>query len=153
MAWDKLPEDLRLSLTTGDDAVKTGRAARKRAFTLIELLVVLAILAMLAGIVGPRVMSQFGKGKHDAAVTQIGNLKKALELHYLGAGKYPQTLEELTKGMDGNKSILPKLPKDPWKNPYHYSFPGEHGDFDIISYGADGSPGGEGESKDINSWD
>ncbi len=121
-------------------------------FTLLELLVVLAILAMLAGLVGPRVMDQFGKGKHDAAVAQIGSLKGALDLYRLDAGRYPQSLEELTKGANGGKPVLDKLPKDPWGNLYQYRFPGEHGDFDIVSYGADGSPGGEGESKDITSW-
>jgi len=121
-------------------------------FTLLELLVVLAILAMLAGLVGPRVMDQFGKGKHDAAVAQIGSLKGALDLYRLDAGRYPQSLEELTKGVNGGKPVLDKLPKDPWGNAYQYRFPGEHGDFDIVSYGADGSPGGEGESKDITSW-
>lgn len=122
-------------------------------FTLLELLVVLAILAMLAGLVGPKVMDQFGKGKQNAAIAQIGSLKGALEQYRLDASNYPQSLEELTKGVNGQRPILPKLPKDPWGNPYQYRFPGEHGDFDIVSYGSDNSPGGDGEAKDINSWD
>ena len=122
-------------------------------FTLLELLVVLAILAMLAGLVGPKVMDQFGKGKHDAAIAQIGSLKGALDLYRLDAGNYPQSLEALTKGANGSRPVLDKLPKDPWGNPYQYRFPGEHGDFDIVSYGSDNSPGGDGEAKDINSWD
>ncbi|WP_456415609.1 type II secretion system major pseudopilin GspG [Thiolapillus sp.] len=130
--------------------IKTYRS--NAGFTLLELLVVLAILAMLAGLVGPRVMDQFGKGKHDAAVAQIGSLKGALDLYRLDAGRYPQSLEELTKGVNGGKPVLDKVPKDPWGRDYQYRFPGEHGDFDIVSYGADGSPGGEGESKDITSW-
>lgn len=131
--------------------IKTYRS--NAGFTLLELLVVLAILAMLAGLVGPKVMEQFGRGKHDAAVAQIGNLKSALELYKLDSGNYPQSLDALTKGANGAKSVLDKLPKDPWGNDYHYRFPGEHGDYDIVSYGADGGPGGEGESRDINSWD
>ena len=122
-------------------------------FTLLELLVVLAILAMLAGLVAPKVMQQFGKGKHDAAVAQIGNLKSALELYKLDAMNYPQSLDTLTKGVNGNKSVLDKLPKDPWGNNYQYRFPGEHGDYDIVSYGSDGQPGGEGEARDITSWE
>lgn len=131
--------------------IKTYRS--NAGFTLLELLVVLAILAMLAGLVGPKVMEQFGRGKHDAAVAQIGNLKSALELYKLDSGNYPQSMEALTKGANGAKSVLDKLPKDPWGNDYHYRFPGEHGDYDIVSYGADGGSGGEGESRDINSWD
>ncbi len=131
--------------------IKTYRS--NAGFTLLELLVVLAILAMLAGLVGPKVMEQFGRGKHDAAVAQIGNLKSALELYKLDSGNYPQSLDALTKGANGAKSVLDKLPKDPWGNDYHYRFPGEHGDYDIVSYGADGDPGGEGETRDINSWD
>ncbi len=131
--------------------IKTYRS--NAGFTLLELLVVLAILAMLAGLVGPKVMEQFGRGKHDAAVAQIGNLKSALELYKLDSGNYPQSMEALTKGANGAKPVLDKLPKDPWGNDYHYRFPGEHGDYDIVSYGADGGPGGEGESRDINSWD
>jgi general secretion pathway protein G len=131
--------------------IKTYRS--NAGFTLLELLVVLAILAMLAGLVGPKIMEQFGRGKHDAAVAQIGNLKSALELYKLDSGNYPQSLEALTKGANGAKSVLDKLPKDPWGNDYHYRFPGEHGDYDIVSYGADGGSGGEGESRDINSWD
>ncbi|HDK38101.1 MAG TPA: type II secretion system protein GspG [Thiolapillus brandeum] len=133
--------------------MKIKTSGNHAGFTLLELLVVLAILAMLAGLVGPRIMNQFGKGKQDAAVAQIGNLKSALELYKLDAMNYPQSLEALTQGVNGNKPILDKLPKDPWGNDYHYRFPGEHGDYDIVSYGADGSPGGEGESRDITSWE
>lgn len=131
--------------------IKTHRS--NAGFTLLELLVVLAILAMLAGLVGPRVMDQFGKGKQDAAIAQIGNLKSSLELYKLDAGNYPQSLEALTKGTSGGKPVLSKLPKDPWGNAYQYRFPGEHDDYDIVSYGSDKAPGGEGEARDINSWD
>ncbi|HIE53986.1 MAG TPA: type II secretion system protein GspG [Chromatiaceae bacterium] len=126
-------------------------------FTLIELLVVLAILAMLAGLVGPRVMDALGSSKSKAARVQIEDLSAALDMYRLDVGNYPQSLNALVEpaGDNWNGPYLKKkkVPKDPWGNDYQYRFPGEHGDFDLLSWGADGQPGGEGDNKDIVSWE
>ncbi|MCG7871462.1 MAG: type II secretion system major pseudopilin GspG [Candidatus Thiodiazotropha lotti] len=133
-----------------------------RGFTLIELLVVMAILAMLAGLVGPRVMSALGESKSKTARIQIEELSAALDIYRLDTGNYPrgeQGLEALVQRVDGldnwNGPYLKKtkLPKDPWGTAYIYRYPGEHGDYDLYSLGADGVEGGEGEAKDINGWE
>jgi general secretion pathway protein G len=138
-----------------------GRAST-RGFTLIELLVVMAILAMLAGLVGPRVMSALGESKSKTARVQIEELAAALDIYRLDTGNYPrgeQGLLALVQKVDGldnwNGPYLkkPKLPKDPWGADYIYRFPGQHGDYDLLSLGADGVEGGEGEAKDINGWE
>ena len=130
---------------------------RNRGFTLIELLVVLAILAMLAGLVGPKVMDALGSSKSKAAKVQIEDLSAALDMYRLDVGNYPKELNALVEGNGSNWNgpylKKKKLPKDPWGNDYVYRFPGEHGDFDIVSYGADGQPGGDGDNRDITSWD
>jgi general secretion pathway protein G len=138
-----------------------GRAST-RGFTLIELLVVMPILAMLAGLVGPRVMSALGESKSKTARVQIEELAAALDIYRLDTGNYPrgeQGLLALVQKVDGldnwNGPYLkkPKLPKDPWGADYIYRFPGQHGDYDLLSLGADGVEGGEGEAKDINGWE
>ncbi len=130
---------------------------KNRGFTLIELLVVLAILAMLAGLVGPQVMKALGSAKPKAAKVQIEDLGAALDMYHLDVGGYPKNLAGLVEstGSKWNGPYLKKkqLPKDPWGNDYEYRFPGEHGPYDIISYGSDGAPGGEGEKKDVVSWE
>ena len=132
----------------------------RKGFTLIELLVVMVILAMLAAIVGPKLFTKVGKGKQAAAKTQIEMLGQALDSYRLDTGHYPNTSQGLNalitnpgvEGWDG--SYLKKtLPNDPWMKPYQYQSPGTHGDYDLFSYGADGAPGGEGENKDVNSWE
>ncbi|MEW8498002.1 MAG: type II secretion system major pseudopilin GspG [Candidatus Thiodiazotropha taylori] len=133
--------------------------ASARGFTLIELLVVMAILAMLAGLVGPRVMSALGESKSKTARVQIEELSAALDIYRLDTGNYPrgeQGLEARVDGLDNwNGPYLKKtrLPKDPWGAAYIYRYPGEHGDYDLYSLGADGVEGGEGEAKDINGWE
>ena len=132
----------------------------RKGFTLIELLVVMVILAMLAAIVGPKLFGKVGKGKQSAAKTQIEMLGQALDSYRLDTGRYPTTSEGLQaletnpgdQGWDG-PYLKKALPVDPWKNQYQYQAPGTHGDYDLFSYGADGSPGGEGENKDVNSWE
>jgi general secretion pathway protein G len=131
-----------------------------KGFTLIELLVVMVILAMLAAIVGPKLFTKVGKGKQSAAKTQIEMLGQALDSYRLDVGQYPNTSQGLNafetnpgvEGWDG-PYLKKKLPIDPWGKPYQYQSPGTHGDYDLFSYGADGAPGGEGENKDINSWE
>ncbi len=131
-------------------------------FTLIELLVVLVILGMLAGLVGPRIMKQLETAKSGTAKLQIEDLGAGLDIFYLDNGRYPNTQEGLNalvqkpSGFDNwNGPYLKKknVPKDPWSNEYQYQSPGENGEYDLYSYGADKQPGGEGKNKDINSWE
>ncbi len=136
------------------------RIKNRRGFTLIELLVVMVILGLLAALVGPRMFGHVGAANQKAAKTQIEMLGQALDAFRLDVGRYPTTTEGLNAlvtnpGVEGwSGPYLKKgLPNDPWKRPYVYQSPGVHGDYDLVSYGADGAPGGEGENKDINSWE
>ncbi len=131
-------------------------------FTLIELLVVLVILGMIAGLVGPQIMKQLGTAKFGTAKLQIEDLGAGLDLFYLDNGRYPSTQEgmnalvEKPSGFDNwNGPYLKKkkIPKDPWSNDYQYQSPGQNGEYDLYSYGADSQPGGNGKNKDINSWE
>ncbi|MCO5357289.1 type II secretion system major pseudopilin GspG [Acidovorax kalamii] len=126
-----------------------------RGFTLIELLVVLAILTLLAGLVGPRVLGQLGGAKAKTAAVQIADLDKSLELFKLDVGRYPTSeegLEALVKkpgsvnGWNG-PYLKGGVPSDPWNHPYRYANSG--GAIQILSLGADGAPGGDGENADI----
>lgn len=123
-----------------------------KGFTLIELLVVLAILGMLAALVGPAIFSNLGKGQRATAASQISNLESALDTYRLDVGRYPETLSGLIENDTGRDSwngpyLRGALPKDPWDNDYFYQ-PGDK-DFVLMSYGQDGAPGGEGDDADI----
>jgi general secretion pathway protein G len=133
-----------------------------RGFTLVELLVVLAILGLLAGLVGPQVMKFLGGSKTKTAALQIHDLGATLDLYRLEIGNYPSTdqgLEALVRqpgnAPNWNGPYLKKsdVPKDPWGNEYQYRAPGQNGAFDIWSLGADNREGGEGEDKDVTSWE
>jgi general secretion pathway protein G len=139
---------------------------REAGFTLIELMVVVIILGILAGLVVPRIMERPGQAKQTKARIQIESLETALKLYKLDSGRYPDTeqgIEALVQMPE--TGIVPKnwraggylekgrLPLDPWGNAFVYLSPGARGDYDIICYGADGVPGGEGEDQDINNWE
>ena len=134
-------------------------AAGKKGFTLVELLVVMAIIALLASLVGPQLFPKLGKGKQSAAKAQIELLGQALDQFRLDVGRYPTTQEGLN-ALQVNPGIgnwegpyLKKgLPNDPWARPYNYQCPGTNGEYDLFSYGRDGAAGGEGEDKDVMSW-
>ena len=136
------------------------RKRKEHGFTLIELLIVMVILGLLAALVGPRMFGKVGKSKQKAAKAQISLFETSLDTYRLDVGKYPTTDHGLkalrVKPEDLEKWDGPYLPKDvpvdPWGKEYVYISPGEHGDFDIVSMGADGNPGGEGEDMDIVSW-
>jgi general secretion pathway protein G len=127
---------------------------------LIELIVVLVILGLLATVVGPKVMDRLGRGKSEIAKLQIDQLEGALGLFRFDVGRYPSTAEGMAALID-NPGIenwagpyLDKrtLPKDPWGREYEYRAPGQYGDFDLYSLGADGMEGGEDDSADVTSW-
>ena len=133
-----------------------------KGFTLIELLVVMMILGLLAGIVGPQVMKYVGDSKSKTARIQIEDLSASLDLFLLDTGRYPTTdegLQVLVSAVQGvqnwNGPYLKKqrLPLDPWGHDYIYRYPGEHGAYDLYTLGADNAAGGDGESKDISSWE
>lgn len=118
-------------------------------FTLIELLVVMVIIGLLAALVVPKFFGHVDKAMQQDAQAQIELLGQALDLYRLENHKYPNTDE----GLQAIASYLKKeLPKDPWGNKFEYRSPGEHGDYDLISYGADSVEGGEDNNRDIVSW-
>ena len=118
-------------------------------FTLIELLVVMVIIGLLAALVVPKFFGHVDKAMQQDTQAQIELLGQALDLYRLENHKYPNTDE----GLKAIASYLKKeIPKDPWGNNYAYSSPGEHGDYDLVSYGADSIEGGEGNNRDIVSW-
>lgn len=139
-------------------------ASSQKGFTLIEIMIVIVILGILAGLIVPRIMNEPDKARVVKAKLQIQNLSMALKKFKMDNGFYPSTeqgLEALVKKpvvgrIPKNyppKGYLSKVPKDPWGNDYIYICPGEHADFEIISYGADGKEGGEGFDADIKSYE
>jgi general secretion pathway protein G len=131
---------------------------RRRGFTLLELLVVLLIIALLAGYVGPKLFGEVGKARSKTAASQMKGIESALDRYRLDTGHYPSTEAGLpalmsnvgnSPGWDG-PYMSSAIPNDPWGKPYIYRSPGEGGkDYDLMTYGADGKPGGSGEDADI----
>lgn len=136
------------------------RPAISRGFTLLELLVVMVIIGLLASYVGPRYFAQVGKSEVKTAMAQINALGKALDQYRLDTGRYPTTEQGLSALMtrpaneprwDG-PYLKKHVPPDPWGHPYVYKQPGDHSEYDLLSYGNDGQPGGSGEAADIVNW-
>lgn len=147
---------------------KAGRLTRQdeRGFTLIELMVVIVILGILAGMIVPKIMDRPEEARRTKAEIDIGALSQSLKMYKLDNGKYPTTDQGLQalieppstgqlakKWREGGYLDKNTVPKDPWENDYIYISPGNHGDFDLMSYGPDNEAGGEGMDADINSWE
>jgi len=143
--------------------LRAPHASRGRGFTLIEVMVVVAILAILAAVVVPRIMDEPGKARQARAQQDIRAIENALDMYRLDNFRYPssdQGLEALVEAPGSGPEppnykeggYLRSLPEDPWGNPYQYANPGEHGEIDVYSLGANGRPGGEGEDAVIGNW-
>ncbi len=137
---------------------------KKAGFTLIEVLVVVVILGILATIIVPRIMGRPEEARRVKAQVDIKSIETALSMYKIDNGSYPSTEQGLAalvkKPTTGDiprkwreKGYLAKVPKDPWGNEYVYLSPGSSGDYDLMSYGSDGEPGGEGKYADVNSWE
>ena len=139
---------------------KKNKLKFQRGFTLLELLVVMVIIGLLAGYVGPKYFEQIGKSETKTAKAQIDALGKALDQYRIDTGSYPsaeQGLAALNKNAGNNPKwsgpyLKKNVPNDPWDKPYLYKSPGEHGEFDLYTYGKDGQPGGDKESEDVVNW-
>jgi len=138
-------------------------ARRRRSsdgFTLLELLVVMVIIGLLAGFVGPKLFAQIGKSEVKVARAQIESLSKSLGQYRIDLGHYPSTEQGLAalvvkpaqEPTWSGPYLAKAVPKDPWGHDYLYTYPGQHGDYDLVSLGRDGKPGGEGEDADLTSW-
>lgn len=138
----------------------TNTNIKQTGFTLLELLVVMVIIGLLVGYVGPRYFAQIGKSETKAARAQIDALEKALDQYRLDTGHYPSTEQGLaalnTRPSNeihwGGPYLKKAVPPDPWGRPYLYRQPGDHGEFDLFSYGKDGQPGGDGDAADVTNW-
>jgi general secretion pathway protein G len=136
------------------------REKKQRGITLIELLVVMVIIAMFATLVGQRLFRNVERARETQAKAQISEFESVLDTFRLDVGRYP-TSEEGLQAMRTRPGTLERwdgpylrkdVPLDPWQHPYVYRFPGQHGDYDLLSLGADGQEGGEGENADVVNW-
>ena len=159
---DRLIIFLKTMIRQGDNKMKKTkkRGLNQKGFTLIELLVVVIIIGLLASLVAPKFFGKLAQSRIKTAKAQIELFGAALDEFRLDNGRYPTTeegLQALRTRPEGLENwagpYLPKeIPKDPWGHDYVYKSPGEHGDYDLLSYGRDGQPGGEGEDADVVSW-
>jgi general secretion pathway protein G len=155
-AWRKgMKEDL-----VRDAKRKNPLRISQQGFTLIELLIVMIILGLLAALVAPKMFQKVGSSKQKAAKAQISMIGTALDAYRLDVGSYPNSEEGLGAlrknpghGAWDGPYLSKEVPNDPWGRPYVYRAPGEHGDYDMYSLGADGQEGGEGENADVLGWE
>jgi general secretion pathway protein G len=138
---------------------RRGSDDGERGFTLVEMLVVITIIGLIMGLIGPRVLNYLSESKVKAAKIQLQSFGSALDLFYLDAGRFPSTAEGLTALVKQTPGVSAwngpylrggNVPNDPWNHGYLYRSPGEHGPYDIISYGSDGQEGGSGVAADIS---
>jgi general secretion pathway protein G len=142
-------------------AIRIPSRGIERGFTLLEIMVVVVIIGLLAAVVAPSFMKQIDTAAANRARSDIRNIETALNLYRLDNFRYPSTSEGLQalvtnpgEAVAPNwRQSLPKLPVDPWQRPYQYASPGQRGDFDVFTYGADGQEGGEDINADIGNWD
>jgi len=153
----------RRSLRTRSWRTRSWRTRRRseRGYTLVEILVVITIIGLIMALVGPRVLNYLTESKVKTARIQIQSFTSALDLFYLDAGRYPTSAEGLAVLVRAPAGITAwngpylkggVLPADPWGKPYIYRSPGEHGAYDVVSFGSDGQEGGTGTAADITSW-
>jgi general secretion pathway protein G len=141
--------------------IRTPLRVVEQGFTLLEIMVVVVIIGLLAAIVAPSFIGQIDTAAVNRAKTDIRGIETALNLYRLDNFRYPATTEGLEALVNNPgeanapnwRQQLQRIPVDPWDQPYQYAYPGQHGDFDVFSYGADGQEGGEGINADIGNWD
>ena len=142
-------------------AIKTPLRVSEQGFTLLEIMVVVVIIGLLVAAVAPQFMGQIDKAAVSRARQDIRQIETSLNLYRLDNFRYPSTSEGLEALVTNPgetaapnwKQVLKGIPMDPWDQPYHYASPGQHGDFDVFTYGADRQEGGEGVNADIGNWD
>jgi len=145
---------------TGEAArVRDTRHAGQAGFTLVEMLVVITIIGLIMGLIGPRVLNYLSESRVKAAKIQLQSFSSALDLFYLDAGRFPSAAEGLAALVQRTPGVTSwngpylkggNVPSDPWNHSYLYRTPGEHGPYDIVSYGSDGQEGGSGTAADIS---
>jgi general secretion pathway protein G len=141
--------------------IRTPLRIAEQGFTLLEIMVVVVIIGLLAAIVAPSFIGQIDTAAVNRAKTDIRGIETALNLYRLDNFRYPSTTEGLEALVNNPgeanapnwRQQLPRMPIDPWEQPYQYAYPGQHGDFDVFSFGADRQEGGEGINADIGNWD
>jgi general secretion pathway protein G len=141
---------------------KSTSSVSEKGFTLLEIMIVVVIIGLLAAIVAPKLIGNIDTAQINRTRQDVRSIETALNLYRLDNFKYPSTdlgLQALVTNPGETNApnwksggYLPRVPKDPWNNEYQYRYPGQHGDFDVWSYGADGQEGGEGNNADIGNW-
>jgi len=142
-------------------AIKPPLRISEQGFTLLEIMVVVVIIGLLAAAVVPQLMGNVDRAAIQRAKQDVRQIENSLNLYRLDNFRYPSTTEGLqalvTNPGEANapnwRQVLKSIPKDPWDQPYHYASPGQHGDFDVFTYGADRQEGGEGVNGDIGNWE